>query len=262
MHIERKYQSVINKKGVLQAQLISYMKASLVLLIVYLLYIILNISLQAYNGGAIAVSGIPYFFATYFLVYSFINLKHRLTYFSYHSYTRKSIINQTIVVQLIISLIVSIFLELVHILYKQIFFLNVFIRDDLVNTIYSSELVQQPILKLVIDVLFLTLIFFMLFQLANLVTVFMYPLSQKQITVVLLVVLILVLLIGIGSHYLPETAVRVILTFISMIRGISQQVVPAIVVPTIISLILSLICYLITLHKVKKLEIRRILSIV
>lgn len=248
----------MNKKGIFKTQSIFYLKATLVLLVVYGAILLVQLFFTNTNSPFITNIEASYLFAGGYFVYSLFNLSEKITFYTFHSYTRSQVIKQTTYIQFLVSLIIGLFLEGMYVVSLHLNMLGLVIKTNYIREQYMAGLTNNEVILFLISSLFLSLIFFLLFQLANLLVVLTYSLSSKQLLTRIVIILVVVLVVLVMSKYISGAILASLLLGFNYLLGVESVGIPNIIVPLVISVVLSGLFFYLSLLKCRHLEIKRI----
>ncbi|MGX6993433.1 hypothetical protein [Vagococcus penaei] len=181
----------------------------------------------------------------------------QVTFYSYHSISRGTIIKQIISAQIISSLIFSLsFFALTEAVQWLKLSAYINLGSDS-HSIYVTPLSLGPIVSPILVGLLLMECLFLAMLFANTLAIIGYSWKFKKLIIVLSILLGLIILILVSVPYWPAMMKSYVLFIISLIVGTGQNMVPAVVIPfgLMFLIILGLIIY--NLHAIKKIQINK-----
>lgn len=251
----------MNKTAMLKLQLIRYLRGISLFLVVYLVSIGLFSFIAPLTKLSFDFDNLSYIFVIYLGIISWIITGSSVKLFSYHSYSRQSIINMSSVVQLIISLLASLLLM------GHTFLMGLFptlSKDQAasqVRNIYISDLTTIPWLQVLLTIVFIMLAIFTLLQLTNLVLISTYKMKRRNAIILILVMALIVFGILFSLPFWSKSMIGVAIMVFGFLFGTGQSMVPAIVIPLVILCLITLVSYLLSKKWLKQLEIYKNISI-
>lgn len=247
----------MNKKAVILTQLVQQLKLLGIFIGFYFLFLLGSFSIEHYTTLKWSFDGISYILVMYLVVFTWISFLTNLTLYSYHSYSRKTILNRTVIVQLIISFVSSVLIEAHNVLVTYVPFLSFIDPDDSVRVVYTNQLTSQEGLRYLFSIIFVTLVIFSVLLLADLVLIATYSMRKRTLISILFVLLVLILGALFSMPYWSKGMLSIMIKILGFISGTGQSLVPSIVIPTVLLIILGLISYLVSAKLVKKLEVHK-----
>lgn len=247
----------MNKKAVILTQLVQQLKLLGIFIGFYFVFLLGSFSIEHYTTLKWSFDGISYILVMYLVVFTWISFLTNLTLYSYHSYSRKTILNRTVIVQLIISFVSSVLIEAHNVLVTYVPFLSFIDPDDSVRVVYTNQLTSQEGLRYLFSIIFVTLVIFSVLLLADLVLIATYSMRKRTLISILFVLLVLILGALFSMPYWSKGMLSIMIKILGFISGTGQSLVPSIVIPTVLLIILGLISYLVSAKLVKKLEVHK-----
>lgn len=247
----------MNKKAVILTQLVQQLKLLGIFIGFYFVFLLGSFSVEHYTTLKWSFDGISYILVMYLVVFTWISFLTNLTLYSYHSYSRKTILNRTVIVQLIISFVSSVLIEAHNVLVTYVPFLSFIDPDDSVRVVYTNQLTSQEGLRYLFSIIFVTLVIFSVLLLADLVLIATYSMRKRTLISILFVLLVLILGALFSMPYWSKGMLSIMIKILGFISGTGQSLVPSIVIPTVLLIILGLISYLVSAKLVKKLEVHK-----
>ena len=101
----------MNKKAIIQTQLIRQLKGLVLFLIGYVVLFASSIAIKQFTKLTFDFDTITYVFVVYLALLSWVITSRGIKLYSYHSYSRQSIISRTAITQLVISFVASLLIE-------------------------------------------------------------------------------------------------------------------------------------------------------
>lgn len=245
----------MNKNAIIRTQLMRYLKVLGLFLIIYGVALGVFLVLNEYTNIKLDFDHMNYLFAIYLATTSWIIVTNSLTFYSYHSFSRQSIMSRTTIVQLIVSLAASLLMEGHSWLMKLFPEISKNQAVDQVKNIYISEFTSHEILKVVLACLFTTLAIFTLLQLTDLVLIGTYRMKRRNAIILIVLLAIIVLGFAISLPYWSKSMIGILIMVLGFIFGTGQSFLPSIVIPTVLLVIFTIIAFFLNRRLVKKLEV-------
>ncbi|MEG0731331.1 MAG: hypothetical protein RR470_02980 [Vagococcus sp.] len=247
----------MNKKAVILTQLIQQLKLLAIFIGFYVLFLIGATGIEKMTTLNVSFDGISYVLVMYLVVFTWMSFLTNITLYSYHSYSRKTILNRTVIVQLIISFISSLLIEAHNLLMTYIPFFSFIEPDDSVRVVYTNQLTSQEGLRYVLSIIFVTLVIFSVLLLTDLVLIATYSMRKRTVIIILFTLLVLILGALFSLPYWSKEMLSLMITVLGFVSGTGQSIVPSIVIPAILLVLVGVISYFISLKLVKKLEVHK-----
>ena len=245
----------MNKKAIIQTQLMRQLKGLVLFIIGYAVLFVGSLLIKKFTSITFDFDGISYIFVVYLAMMTWLITSRSIKLYSYHSYSRKAIISRTVLTQLIVSFIGSL-LILAHTLLMKLFpLLSTSQSANQVKNVYIDDLTSNIVLKGVLTCLFITLAIFTLLQLTNLFLIGTYAMRLRTQIILFSIIAIIILGILFSVPFWSKSMIGFSIMILGFLFGTGQSVVPAIVIPAIILIIISVGSYLISRRRIKKLEI-------
>ena len=245
----------MNKNAIIRTQLMRYLKFIGLFLIVYGVGLGAFLVLNEYTNLTIDFDDITYLFAIYLATVSWVILSNSLTFYSYHSFSRQSIISRTTIVQLIISLLVSLLMEGHSWLMKWFPDIS---KDQVVNqikNIYIRDFTTNEVLMSVLAGLFTTLAIFTLLQVTSFVLIATYRMKRRNAIILIVIIAIIVLGFAFSLPYWNKSMIGILIMVLGFIFGTGQSFLPSVVIPAILLILISLLSFFMNRRLVKKIEV-------
>ncbi len=247
----------MNKNAIIRTQLLQQLKYMGIFLMCYILFLGTAFSIENYTELDKSFDGTSYFLVIYLIIVAWISFSTNITLYSYHSYSRQTILNRTVIVQLIISFLSGLFVELHNLLVMYIPFISFIEPDDSVRVVYTNPLITNNGLRFILSILFMTLVIFCVLLLADLILVLTYSVKRKKLVILLVSLLIVIFGVLISMPYWTNDVLGMMIKVLGFLTGTGQAIVPSIVIPTILVTILGFFAYIISLRKIKKIEVHK-----
>lgn len=247
----------MNKNAVIRTQLIQQLKYIGLFMIFYVLFLGAAIGIQNYTTLESSFDGISYLFMIFLIVVAWVSFLTNITLYSYHSFSRQTIFNRTVIVQLIVSIFSSILIEAHNLLVTKVPFFSFIEPDDSVRVIYTNQLTSNISLQYIISILFMTLVIFGVLLLADLVLVATYTIKRKNLLILLFILFVLIVGLLLSLPYWSKGMLSLMIKVFGFLTGTGQSMVQSIVIPSVLVLIVGLLSYFLGLKKIKKLEVHK-----
>ncbi|MDT2815101.1 hypothetical protein P7H75_09585 [Vagococcus carniphilus] len=251
----------MNKNAVIRTQLIQQLKYVGLFMIFYVLFLGAAIGIENYTTLERSFDGISYLFMIFLIIITWVSFLTNITLYSYHSYSRQTILNRTVVVQLLVSLFSGLLIEAHNLLVTNVPFLSFIEPDDSVRVVYANQLTSNVGLQYLISILFMTLVIFGVLLLADLMLVATYAVKRKNILIILFILFALIASLLLSMPYWSKGMLSLMIKVLGFLTGTGQSLVPSIVVPSLLVLLVGLLSYFLGLRKIKKLEVHKNLFI-
>ncbi|MGO2084190.1 hypothetical protein [Vagococcus sp.] len=242
---------------VLKNQWFNYVRIFLVFILLYLLLIGFSFVSNHFQIIDFKVEQVSYLFFIYLFVMAWLNLTKNITFFSYHSVTRKEILNQTMLIQFITCLAGSFVIEGINQLiarFPKLMFIN---YSDSIRSIYLKEFNLPIYAELIAVLLFLTLVLFCVSQLANLVAILTYSWKRTKLLGVLSLVFAVLVLLIFSFRFWTGAMYSIFVKIMGWLTGTGQNVVPSLVIPLTLIILILIVVVAIETKKMKRLEINK-----
>ena len=231
------------------------MKWVLYFIIGYVMWSVGFITLSHFSIIQGKMSGVSYYFNLVMFAVTWVTVQRGLTYFSYHSYSRKQIMSMTLVVQVILSLIGGLLLIGHQLLVKHTQISRWFDYEDTITNVYVKPLIQHETLEMLVTFILLAVLIFFVLQIANVLAIATYGLSINKCFMMIGIVTLLVLAIVFSLKYWPASLVSYSIGAISFILGNNAWSLPTIVIPYTLMVVLSGIMIALSYKKIVTKEI-------
>lgn len=247
----------MNKTAVIRTQLIRQLKVLGLFMIIYAVALGALIVLKEYMTVNFDFENISYLFVIYIAITSWMILSSSLIFYSYHSYSRRVILNRTVIVELIVSFLASLLIEGHHALMRII--PNISSREvsDKVKNVYINDLTTNQGLRIVLASLLTTLAIFSLLQLVNIVLVAFTTMRRRNVLFVLIILALVVFGVIFSIPYWNNFMISVGITVLGFVFGTGQDLLPTAVIPIVLLVIIALVSYLLSRKFVSKIEVHR-----
>ncbi|HCM90066.1 MULTISPECIES: hypothetical protein [Vagococcus] len=251
----------MNKKALIRTQLFQQMKILSLFMAIYVLFLAMATVIENYTTKNFSFDGISYFLTIYLVISLWVSFSSNITFYSYHSFSRETILSRMMIVQMIVSLVSASLIELHNLLVLKVPFFSFIKPDDNIKNVYIDGLSNQIIIRAILTILFTALVMFCVLQLTNLAVIITYSMKQKKIFIILAIISVLVVGIILSLPYWTKGMFSLLITIFGFVSGISQSVVPSIVIPLILILVVTIIACLLSRRLIKKLEVHKTLFI-
>ncbi|MGX7025530.1 hypothetical protein [Vagococcus hydrophili] len=251
----------MNKTALIRTQLFQQLKVLSLFMVFYAIFLGAATAIHQLTTKNFAFDGISYFFTVYLVIGIWISFSSNITFYSYHSFSRETILSRMMIVQLIVSLVSAALIELHNLLVLKVPFFSFIKPDDNIKNVYIDALSNQIIVRAFLTILFTALVMFCVLQLANLAVITTYSMKQKKIFIILAVITVIVIGIIFSLPYWSKGMFSVLITVFGFITGVNQSLVPNIVIPFVLLLLVTLIAAYLSRRFIKKLEVHKNLFI-
>lgn len=247
----------MNKTAVIRTQLARQLKALSLFIIVYSVALGALIVVNEYMTVNFNFENISYLFVIYIAITSWNIFSKSLIFYSYHSYSRRVILNRTVIVELIVSFLTSLLIEGHHVLMRII--PNISSREvsDKVKNVYINQLTTNEGLRIVFASLLTTLAIFSLLQLVNIVLVAFSTMRRKNVLLVLIILAMVIFGVIFSIPFWNAPMISIGITILGFVFGTGQALLPSFVIPSILLFIIAIVSYLLSRKFVSKIEVHR-----
>ena len=251
----------MNKKALIRTQLFQQIKLLSLFMILYALFLAVATLIEKNTTMNLAFDGISYLFTVYLVIGIWVIFSSNITFYSYHSFSRETILSRMMIVQMIVSLVFAALIELHNLLVIKAPFFSFIKPDDNIKNVYIDSLSNQIIVRAILTILFTALVMFCVLQLTNLAVIMTYSVKQKKLFIILAIIAIAIVGIIFSLPYWTKGMFSILISIFGFVSGISQSVVPNIVIPLVLILVVTLIAALLSRRFIKKLEVHKNLFI-
>lgn len=245
----------MNKKAIIQTQLIRQLKGLVLFLIGYIVLFAGSIAIKEFTNLTFDFDSITYVFVVYLALISWVITSRSIKLYSYHSYSRQSIISRTAITQLVISFIASLLIEGHTWLMKLFPTLSENQSANNVKNVYINQITSNMVLKSVLTCLFIMLAIFTLLQFTNLILIGTYGMKLRTQIILLFILAAIILGILFSLPYWSKQMIGISIMTFGFIFGTGQSFLPNIVIPLILLILISIASYLLSYKWIKRLEI-------
>lgn len=247
----------MNKYAVIRTQALKYFKLLVGFIIGYAIlmagsYVVIDVL-----GVSKQLDGVSYLLGIYLFLTTWLLMTFSMTFYTYHSFSRQRIISGTMIVQLVVSLLGSLFLEGHNLLLKYVPQIHFAKEEMSIRTVYTNQLSSNELVRMITSLLFVTLLLFFVCQIANMLAILTYSASRKRLMIVLILVFIVIAGIFASISYWNTSMISLAITILGFVTGTGQSMVPRIVIPFVMLVSLTLISMVVTVIKGKTLEIQK-----
>ena len=253
----RKELIVMNKNAIIKTQLMRQLKAIGLFLILYAIIIGGLLVVNEYQSLSLNFSYVSDIFVIYLVIASWIVVSKSLVFYTYHSYSRQTILSRTVIVQLIVSFIASALMEGHNWLLQMIPGITNNETIETVKNVYAIQLSSNEVIRSVIACLMTTLGIFSLLQFTNLILIASRKIKRRTLIISLVVFIVVASGLVFSLPYWNNTMLGLGIKVFGFVFGTGQDFVPAIVIPVVILVVIAVASLLATRRLIKKLEIYR-----
>ena len=245
----------MSQKLLISSLLKKYMKWVLYFIIGYFIWSVGFITLSHFSVIEGKMSGVSYYFSLVMFAVTWVTVQRGLTYFSYHSYSRKQIMSMLLVVQVILSVIGGLLLIGHQLLVKHTIISRWFDYEDTITNVYVKPLIQHDILEMLVTFILLSVLLFFVLQIANTLALVTYGISVNKCVLSIGITTLVVLGLVFSLKYWPASLVSYSIGTISFILGNNAWGLPNIVIPYTLMALLSVMMIVLNYKKIVTKEI-------
>lgn len=245
----------MNKGAIIQTQLYRELKALGLFLVVYGVSLGGFIVLQEYVSLPFNFDDFSYIFVIFLAVSTWVLTASGLKLYTYHSYSRQSIISRIAIVQLVISCLSSLLIVGHTWLMQIIPYISKKQSVLKVKNVYFDDLISNDWLGLLATGLLISLAIFCLLQLTTLLLVATYEMKRRSAILVLISIAVIVLGILISLPYWTNQMIGISIMILGFLVGTGQSLVPAVVLPIILLCLLTSLFFMVSRKLIKKIEV-------